>query len=102
MEPKKTEPVRLNVDEETKRFLEAITDRLADAMIDFVKRDDLKEGIQEVKVHLSAVVRIRSGNPPMTPSGGGAKDEATTLRRKRPAMPWVSTRRCGWRASLGF
>ena len=56
MKSKEPELVKLNVDEETKRYLEIITDRLSDAMIDFVKRDDLKQSLREIDMHLSELV----------------------------------------------
>jgi chromosome segregation ATPase len=60
METKRPAPARLSVDEETKKFLEMINDQISDAMIDLVKRDDLKQSLQEVKVHLSDLVERTS------------------------------------------
>ena len=53
MEPKTPKPARLSVDEETKEFLEVITDRLSDAMLDFVKREDLLQSLQDVEARVS-------------------------------------------------
>jgi hypothetical protein len=56
MAAKNPEILRLSVDDETKMFLETITGQLNDAMVDFVKRQDLKNGLQEAEAHLTRVI----------------------------------------------
>ena len=55
METKNNKAVRLNVDEETKRFLETITDRLSDSMIDFVKREDLRRNLEDLETRVFGI-----------------------------------------------